>query len=280
MADNRTENDAVIELAKTVGARRSEPVPGTDHLHDVVLPPGHAHTLVDLERYQDRPRRKTGRVELHESGSFTDYVVRHRVEATTTLYADLDGGAIVAVVNDAGASEQAPGWGDHRATLELRTTRPWDLWTSLDGKPLNQEQFAEHIERGLDEIKAPPALEMYELAQTFQATVGTTFRQVGKLADGKRALHFEEQIEGRAGDQGDLEIPKEFHLLVAPYEGGPAYDLTARLRFRLREGKLTLTYLLVRPEDVLRAAFNSTLEAIEKGAGIKAFRGTPPVRPA
>ena len=36
--------------------------------------------------------------------------------------------------------------------------------------------------------------------------------------------------------------------------------------------------VLVRPEDVLREAFDDALEAIEKQTGITAFRGTPPER--
>lgn len=273
----RTENDTIVELARTATAHRSE-VFGATHLHDLVLPPGHEHVLVDLERYQDQPRRKRELVELHESGSFAAYVSRHRSEPMSTLYADLANHRIVAVLNDSAAQE--PGWGDHRATLKLTRTRPWMLWTGLDGKALNQEQFAEHIEAGLQEITDPEPAAMYELAQTFQASISAHFGQASKLRDGKRALHFEESIEGRAGSQGDIEIPKEFQLAVAPFEGGPTYDLVARLRFRIREAKLTLSYHLVRPEDVLKAAFDDVVSAIEKGTGIEAFLGTPPSRPS
>ena len=277
MDEQRTEIDAVIELAQLANAHRSE-VSGATHLHDLVLPPGHEHVLVDLEQYQDQPRRKCEQVQLHESGSFANYVKRHQVEATSTLYADLERHAIVAVLNDSAA--QAPGWGDHRATLKLAKTKPWDLWTSLDAKPLSQEAVAEHIEAGLQEITDPEPAAMYELAQTFQATIGAHFGQASKLRDGKRSLHYDENVEARAGSQGDIEIPKEFQLLVAPFEGGPLYDLTARLRFRIREAKLTLSYHLVRPEDVLKSAFDDVVSAIEKGTGIEAFRGTPPVRPS
>src|SRR5579859_1528241 len=278
MADTRTENDSVIELARSAGVE-SVFIEGSEHLIEVVLPPGHEHRLVDLERFQDRPRRKAARVELHDAESFGAYVTRHRVAATTTLYADLEHAAVVGVINDAGGSEDAPGWGDHRATLKLKHTKPWLHWASLDATPLTQEQFAEHVEQGLLEIAKPDPAEMYELAQTFQATLGATFRQVGRLADGRRALHFEEQIEARAGSQGDITIPKEFTLRVAPFEGGAAYELVARLRFRLRADKLTLSYHLVRPEDVVREAFDATLSEIEAATQVSAFRGTPPVRP-
>jgi uncharacterized protein YfdQ (DUF2303 family) len=281
MADTtRTENDALIELAREA-AVSVDPVPDAEHLQEVVLPPDHEYLQIDLECFQATPRRKRERVELHEAGSFADYVVRHTGSQNGpgtpyALYADLDHAAIVAVLDD--SSRDQPGWGEHRASLKLRTTKSWDHWKSLDGKPLTQEQFAEHIEAGLQEITAPPALDMYELAQTFQATVGAKFRQQGRLANGQRALHYEEVVDAGAGEQGDLEIPKEFRLQLVPFEGGPDYELVARLRFKVREAKLTFTYILVRPEDVLRAAFGETLNAIEKGTGIVAFRGTPPAR--
>jgi uncharacterized protein YfdQ (DUF2303 family) len=273
----KTENDSIIELAQSAGAE-SVFIDGSEHLMEVVLPPGHVHQLIDLERFQPQPRRKTGRVELHDAASFGAYVRRHRVEATTTLYADHEHSTVVGVINDAGGSEDAPGWGDHRAMLKLRHTDPWLHWVSLDGKPLTQEQFAEHIEAGLQEIVEPEPAEMFTLAQTFQATMGAKFRQVGRLSDGKRALHFEEEIEAKAGEQGDLTIPKEFRLLVPVYENGQACDLVARLRFRIREAKLTLSYHLVRPDDVRKAAFNAAVTVIEQATEVTAFRGLPPVR--
>jgi uncharacterized protein YfdQ (DUF2303 family) len=274
-AVERTENDAVIELARSAAAVARE-TPAIGGLLDVVLPPGHTHELVDLERFHPAPRRKTEHVILHEAGSFAAYVMRHRIEAQTTMYAVLDHNAIVAVLDDSAAD--LPGWGEHQATLKLKLTKPWQHWTSLDGRQLTQEQFAEHMEGGLDEIAAPPALDMFELAQTFHATVGATFQQTGRLANGQRTLHYDENIQARAGTKGDIEIPQEFHLVIEPFEGSPAYDIVARLRFRIREARLTLSYHLVRPDEVLKQAFDATLEAIERGTGITAFRGTPPVR--
>ena len=278
MADDyRTENDALIELARIASAD-VRIVPGALHLQDVILPPDHEHHLIDLEAYQPVPRRTRARVELHEAESFSRYVVRHKDEAATVLYADLNSASVVAVLND--SASDLPGWGDHRATLKLRETQPWQHWAEFDGKPLSQQQFALHIEKGLDEIVQPDPLEMYELAQTFNAAIGVKFQQAGRIADGRRALHWEEQIDAQAGEQGDLTIPKQFLLRVAPFEGGPAYELRARLRFQIREAKLTLTYVLVRPEDVRKLAFDDALSAIEDGTGMKALRGTPPVRPS
>lgn len=277
MADTRTENDALIELARSAGVE-STFIDGSEHLLEVVLPPDHEHRLLDLERFQPQPRRKQEHLELHDADSFGAYVVRHRSEERTTLYADLDRQQVIAVLND--SAKEEPGWGDHRAHLTLKHTDPWKRWTSLDGEPLTQEQFAEHIEQGLPEISDPPAAEMYELAQTFAATIGANFRQTGKLHSGQRALHYEENIEARAGEQGDITIPKEFHLRLPVFEGGQTYDLVARLRYRItREAKLSLSYHLVRPEDVVREAFDENLHEIESTTLITAFRGTPPVRP-
>jgi uncharacterized protein YfdQ (DUF2303 family) len=277
----RTENDALIELARTAAFRDRGPVPGAEHLLDVVLPPGHAHELIDLERFQPAPRRKRGQVVLHTASAFIAYAQRHLhgegIDSPTTIYADADAARFVAVLNDATAGE--PGWADHRAVLELRKTEPWEHWTARDGLLGSQGDFARHIEDGLLEIVNPPAADMLELAQTFEAHQGVAFKQAQRLADGQRVLLYEETIEARAGQRGTIEIPNEFELALAPYEGSAVVKVVARLRYRMSGGSLAIGYQLVRPHDVLRAAFIEALDIIDdEVVEAQVFRGTPPIR--
>ena len=292
MADNiRTENDALIELAERAQARL-EPIVEGRLLHGVVaLDQQHVH--FDLEPWLERPSRKCERVELHTSVSLADYVVRHTVppqpgsmkdalgfpdpEQPSTLYADFEKGVIAAILNDS-VREEA-GWGDHRARLALRKTDAWKLWESHDNDLMSQHDFAEHIEAGLQEIVQPPAAEMLELAQTFEARQQVNFKQASFLRNGARALHFEETVASHAGEQGQIEIPREFTLGVEPYLGSVRAIVTARLRYRIREGRLSIGYQLVRPADVLRDAFREALDVVEQRTSLQAFMGTPPERP-
>lgn len=276
IAGNRTENDTVAELAASAAAV-VRPVDVTELIHGVVLPPGHTLKLVDLELHRSAPGRKREHVELHTAAALAAYVNRHKVAETTTLYADAERACVVAVLND--SSQNEPGWGDHRAELALAKTQAWLHWEKRDGKIEGQDHFAAHIEGGLAEIVDPPAAEMMEVAQTIIANLGVAFKSAKRLRDGRRQLQWDEEVTAKAGEKGELEIPAEFTLMVAPYEGSAPFEVRARLKYRVGSGSLQIGYELVRPKDILRAAFTSALVAIEEPTGIAAFLGTPPVRP-
>jgi len=271
----RTENDTVAELARSAAAE-VRITPGVEYMHDVVLPPGHQHHVVDLERFQAAPRRHNERVDLHTQDALAAYVNRHKDERTM-VYADLASSSIVAVLN--GSTAGRPGWGDHRATLKLRPTRAWTHWAGRDGKIEGQSLFAEHIEVGVRQIVDPPAADMLELAENFHATVTAGFTKAERLADGQRAFKWQEEIDARAGSQGQITIPAQFTLMVAPFEGLREFEIKARLRYRLRDGKLTIGYSLVDPEDIREDAFASVLESFHSATVLPVLMGTPPVRP-
>lgn len=233
----------------------------------------HAQEIVDLERFADEPRSKRGQVCLHTGPSLAAYVTLHKGSGSM-LYADVEARQIVAVLND--HDPEGPGWCDHRAALQLRHTPEWDHWASLDGKLVTQVDFAHHIERGLAEIENPEAAEMLELAQSFEASSSAQFRSATRLDSGERQFTYQETIQARAGQTGQLTIPETFTLGVAPFEGSPKYAVIARLRYRLREGTLTIGYELDRPEDVIRAAFSDVLTDVEAGTDLHALRGVAP----
>lgn len=253
-----------------VATRAAEPKPLDPTRIYSVITPGGLHTVIDLASYLDAPRRKTGTVNLDTGDSLGQYVKAHAGPGTA-LFADMDAGNVTAVLN--GHDTDAPGWGDHRAVLRFRQTPAWERWRSNDRKMLSQVAFAEHIEDGLGEIVEPPGAEMLELAQSFQAATKVNFKSSRMLDSGQRQLDYEETIDARAGQKGNLVIPKAFTLALAPYEGCAPYKVVARLRFRIAEGTLTLGYVLDRPIDVLRSAFDDEVVKVETATGLTAYRG-------
>ena len=88
-------------------------------------------------------------------------------------------------------------------------------------------------------------------------------------------IRYEENIEGRAGKSGDMEIPTRITLALAPFEGGEPYKVTARLRYRLNNGTLTLGVVLDQLDDVLRGAFGDIVEKVEQATNLNVLHGTP-----
>ena len=275
-----TEAQAIAELALTSAV----PHQFTDNLYSVVVPAQGRAKLLDLARFDPAPRRKHGTVTVYTAESLVAYVDQHTLliqtnpdapaRAPLNLYADADARLVTAVLND--HNNDRPGWGDHRAVLTLRHTPAWAAWAAMNGRIGGQTAFAEHIEDNLPDIVDPPGADMLEMAQTFEATTSVAFRSAQRLDSGQVQLRYEESTDARAG-KGNIPIPAAFVVGVAPFEGSDPYRLTARLRYRIRDGALTIGYVLHRPEDVLRAAFDEILSVVEGGLGTPALRGAPPV---
>lgn len=135
-------------------------------------------------------------------------------------------------------------------------------WLRLDGKLVGQEDFAEHIEDGLQDIVTPDGATMLEVAQSIQGTKSAEFKGARRLQDGNIGVEWVEETTATAGSRGDLEIPERFELALAPFEGEDAYRVNARLRYRIRAGDLLLGYRLDRPGDVLRDAVDTVRDRL------------------
>lgn len=141
-----------------------------------------------------------------------------------------------------------------------------------NGKMMPQGAFAEHIEDGLDEIADDGAAMMLELAQTFHANTGVAFKSSTILASGQRQIQYEETTTAKAGQKGDITIPQEFVIGLAPFEGSDAYRVRARFRFAVRDGSLSIGYKLARPHDTLKPrGFFELVESVSPGPYAELF---------
>lgn len=237
----------------------------------LVVPEGATVEKIDTEHLLDKPRRKHGTITLRTGESLGRYVTEHK-SAGSAIFADVERRSIVAVLNDHAADA---GWGDHRASLTLQHTPEWNRWAEKDRQMMNQTAFAELIEDGFLDITEPEAADMLELASTFEAAQQVEFRSGVRLDSGQRQLTWVETVQAKAGVQGQVVIPAEFVLGLPPFDGCDPYRLVARLRYRIREGALSIGYVLDRPEDVIRSAFADVVKAVDGATGITPYAGRP-----
>lgn len=264
---------AVADLTRTATAP-TEIHPG---IWAAVSPLG-AHQLDlrdEIERRQPNPDRKKGNYAFTEPASLVGYLAKHSRDETE-LYADVDRGTITAVINahSEDAADDPAGWGDHRAILTLRKTDDWTNWTGNDSKWHTQTAFAEFIEQHLPCCVTPDGATMLELAQSIKGTKAVTFEQSKRLKSGETKLEYREDVEAKAGARGSIDIPDEITLALTPFEHGEPYKVTARLRYRIDGGALALSYVLIRPRDVLLDAFNGVVSAVSEGTGRDIWHGT------
>jgi uncharacterized protein YfdQ (DUF2303 family) len=138
----------------------------------------------------------------------------------------------------------------------LQRTREWTDWNKHDGATMGQETFANFVEDHTPDFANPSAADMLELAQTFHAAESAKFTSGVRLSSGETRLTYEQEINASAGKSGQIEVPSTITLALRPFEGLSVTQLTARFRFRLSSGKISMGYVLDRPHEVARAAFD------------------------
>lgn len=240
---------------------------------------------LNLEHLRDTPRTPRGAAIHTNPAGFAAYVLRLAGDGTT-VWADAPNNRVTAVFNDH-ESADAGGWRDHTATLRATLDEDWTAWHNQSGKLITQEAFAEFIEEHYSAIDGeaaagqpagPSAADMLEIAQTFQAARAASFERATRLQSGDVQLRWKEETTASAGHRGQLEVPTQFALRLAPYEGVDPVRVVALLRYRIRDGELRIGFKLHRADDVLRAAFERLAETVATGLEnrVPLYRGTPP----
>lgn len=258
------DTQAIINTAQE--ATNPAPLDQEGRFFSVVVPNGGSLAIVDLEESRTallgEPRRKTGLTKTHDAASFIGHFAKHNTDATE-VWADESTQDLVAVYN--ANSALTAGHGDHRNLLSLRKSPAWQAWGGNDRKFLTQTAFAEHVEERLIDFDSPDGATMLELAQSFKATSKGAFESSKRLSSGETTLIYREEHEASAGRKGDIAIPDTFTLALQPFDGGPAYRVNVRLRYRITDGQLHLSYVIERPEDILRNAFAEIVAQVQGG---------------
>jgi uncharacterized protein YfdQ (DUF2303 family) len=307
------EVQALIDsLLQDAAVDTRERVPG--ELSERAIPPGWQVVYTDNERLLDHPRRPHGEIKVRSAKGFIDAVkqrwpsgpipgddfaatlAEHMtrdlnkpdaegkadardvvpmliLKSPVSIYADDATRTLVAILNDDQGS--TAGWRDHRVALDVSRSEEWVHWTSGSGKLTSQDTFADAIEKGALEITDPSPAQMLRIAETFQATVGVTFKKGSQVRDGAQQYVYEETIDASAGN-GSIAIPESFTIVVAPFIGSPKYEVKAALKTRLRDGKFTIGYTLERPHEVERAAFRDIADNVATALNLTAIEGVAP----
>lgn len=229
--------------------------------------------LLDLTgpAYQDVPDRKVGTVTLADADSFVTYVGKHG-DGDTEIYADENRRTVTAVL-DAHTSTSAR-WEAHRAVLQLQHSPAWVAWSRINGKMLDQAEFAEFLEDNAADIHEPDAATMLEVAQSIQGRTKAEFTSGTVLANGARRLSYNETTQASAGERGQLDIPGELTLALPVFVGAEQADaVTARFRYRINSGRLQLGIRLNRPEVIVTTAFLEVVNRIAEGVAVPILRG-------
>lgn len=274
-------------LAQTLAKEMKQPVvliPDNalaQHHTVLALPPGYTHYTMDVEKLQDRPRRKITTVTLTETESFVAYMKRHGSLTNSTIWAEVDypNGklAFQAIINDHGDAEDEQAWRDHTVKYAPQFSEEWKIWSQGNSRAMTQDQFALFIEQNLKDIATaegmPTGTQMLAMATELEINQDSKFKSQVRLQSGGVRLEFINDAD--EGTAKRMEIFSKFAIGLQVFRNGSPYLIEARLRYRQREGKLQFWYELIRPDVTLEAASKDLITQLREATGNPFFFGRP-----
>lgn len=256
---------ALIEYAG--GHGKPHATPGLDGLPYTLLPPGWQCAQLPRKTEPDRAR---GTVKLRDADSFIKFFNYHKVEESR-IYASLQPARFLAVMDDHSSVDSSRGWREFRADFTVPPSREWVLWTGQDRKPMTQLELAEFLQDNLPDVVEPDGAALLEMALRFEASQTGSFVAAQRLQDGSHDLQW--KADNNAS--GTVKLPEHIAISVPVFENTLAVRVQARLRYRLKEGRLAIWYELVRPHKVMEEAFRATWGAVKEACGDVILLGAP-----
>jgi uncharacterized protein YfdQ (DUF2303 family) len=274
-------------LAETLATEMKQPIEIASNtaaaVRRVALPPGWKMEEHDEESSLPAPLRKRATVRVRDSESFIDYVKRHGslTDSTVWCLADYVRGkiAFTGIINDHGEDDKAAAWRDHRVYFSPEFSEEWRRWSDANKKPLSQTDFASFIEDNLKDIASPDGANlpsgsaMLEMALSFEATQDMRFKSAIRLSNGGVNLSFVQDDDAQTLQK--MSVFERFAIGIPVFWNGDAYQIDARLRYRVRDGKLSFWFELIRGDKVLEAAATTVIGAIKTQTGSPFFFGDP-----
>lgn len=269
MHDFTANPDAVQQLVALGAALSNDRRVNGNSTPYVVVPED--FKVEDLEHTLPAPLRKRGVVTAGDEAAFIELVNRHKVAATTLIYASMSPPSFTAVIDDHGAD--SAGWREHKIVWPCSLSVEWKTWWAANKKSMKQVEFAQLIEDNLPDIVQPTGADMLEISRTIEAKKKVNFVSGIRLANGQTELTYEEEIQGTAA-KGKLQIPEKFVLGIPVFEGGQRYKVTARLRYRISDATLVIWFDLERPHKVLEDAVQQVRASIAEKTSLTIVLGS------
>jgi uncharacterized protein YfdQ (DUF2303 family) len=258
-------------LLLDTGMAMAKPVKNPDlhGKHFVIVPEGHkAEALPE----RDRPAYPSTTVKLRDAASFIKYVRDHKA-AHSRIYATVDPALFLAVLDDHKTDAMLgtqPQWREFRAEFKVPASREWTLWHAANRKDMSQIGFAEFLQDNLPDVFDPDGATLLDMALNFEQSSKGSFTSTQRMQDGSHRLEWRDDK-----DTGTVKMPEHITLNIPVFENETPRELTARLKYRVKEGVLTLRYELVRSHKVLEAAFTDAWNRIANETGVPLLLGSP-----
>lgn len=163
-----------------------------------------------------------------------------------------------------------PAFREHHAILTLELSEEWQIWNGVDGRMMDQLEFARFLEENSIDVAEPSGADLIEICRDFHAVRAQNFRSIVRTQSGVEKIEYSDENK----PAGSVEIPASFTLKIPVYFGEPAIEITAALRWKNTGDSLALGIKLIRKENHRQAEFKRIAQAVSGEAGYPLFMGS------
>ena len=227
--------------------------------------------IESLAHYLDCPLANEGTAHLDTVTGLIEYFELFK-EDHSVIFASLGDNSFTVIFDF--STKESPKWHRHKAVFNLRLTDNFKTWRGSDGHRTTHQRFAEFMEDNLSSIIDPDAATVMEVCKKVETNRRTKFASTTTLENGSISFSAEDTQSASVKDNGGVRVFDKFKIKVMPFEDGPEFEIIARLRWSIKDGNLELWYDLVKPDEVVRQAFDYFFKQIEKAAKITPFLGS------
>lgn len=246
----------------------------------IALPPGWTYKEYDQKNLLEKPLRKSGLINMQDAESFISYVNRHKSHGFTSVYCNTDylnsRISITSIINDHGGEPDAQKWKDHIVIYKPNLSEEWNRWTLSDRKPHSQLELALFLEENLQDIPAidgyPTGQQLLEMATSFQANQDMKFKSAIRLQNGGVNMNFIQDDDNQTLSQ--MKMFEKIAIGIPVFWNGDAYQVTARLRYRVKDGKLSFWYELIRKDKVFEDATIKLINNLKTATNVPFYYGS------
>jgi uncharacterized protein YfdQ (DUF2303 family) len=296
---NRTEADAIIETMRDYAAAEVTDVVAPDGVRAPVMtvPRGMSVLAVKpfIDEFRTAPECRKGTAGFTDLASLIAHANRFK-DADSALFAN-DSATVPSIVSVLDYHPQGPPksgarFGRHRGVYAFPLSDEWKAWTAKSGFAMAQGDFASFIDdRILDIAPIENTSEMaQELAESFNVTFASPSRlrelsrglalrvesklhQAQNLESGESQIQFVTQHSDETG--APIKVPSAFMIGIPIFKSGEPYRIAVRLRYRVREAKLTWACELIHAQRLFDHAFRDACDRAAAETSLPLFYGTP-----
>ena len=274
--ETQSETQEIIDLASKINPVE---IGSVDHIKRIALPPEWQLQQIDDEKLLLKPSRKKASVTLDDTASFCDYISRHK-QQSTTIYckANYSSGDVsfLSLINDHDGDKDGQDWRDFIAKYSPSKSEEWTRWVGSNKKIFSQIDFAEFIENNLQDIATsngmPTGQQLLEMSISFEANQDMRFKSAIRLQNGGVDLNFTQDDNDQTLKK--MKMFERISIGIPVFWNSSAYRIDARVRYRVKDAKLTFWYELIRFDKVFEDAIKTMIIEIKEKTGVHLYIGS------